>query len=60
MGTSLSPCSEDTISIAHVHVTAPTSEPWLTLLYDEWMCVLSGKMTLMFDDGASKLEAGAF
>eukprot|EP00227_Mantoniella_beaufortii_P001759 CAMPEP_0197616712 /NCGR_PEP_ID=MMETSP1326-20131121/60667_1 /TAXON_ID=1155430 /ORGANISM="Genus nov. species nov., Strain RCC2288" /LENGTH=290 /DNA_ID=CAMNT_0043185599 /DNA_START=61 /DNA_END=933 /DNA_ORIENTATION=- len=51
--------SEDTISIAHVRVTAPTSEPWLTLDYDEWMCVMSGKMTLMFDDGASQLVVNA-
>ncbi|CAJ1414502.1 unnamed protein product, partial [Effrenium voratum] len=29
----------DRISIALVKITEPTSEPWLTLHYDEWMCV---------------------
>lgn len=38
--------SEDTISIAHVTVSSPTSEPWLTLDYDEWLCVTKGKMVL--------------
>lgn len=51
--------SEDRISIAHVNVTAPTSEPWLTLHYDEWMCVLKGKMVLLSEDGASKMEVSA-
>jgi mannose-6-phosphate isomerase-like protein (cupin superfamily) len=38
--------NEDTISIAHVTVSSPTSEPWLTLDYDEWLCVTKGKMVL--------------
>ena len=51
--------SEDRISIAHVHISAPTSEPWLTLGYDEWMCCLKGRMVLLFDDGKSSLEVQA-
>jgi len=35
---------DDTISIARVTVDRPTSEPWLTLHYDEWICVLKGTM----------------
>mmetsp|Transcript_115497 Transcript_115497/g.199637 ORF Transcript_115497/g.199637 Transcript_115497/m.199637 type:complete len:152 (-) Transcript_115497:35-490(-) len=48
----------DRISIAHVKISAPTSEPWLTLHYDEWMCVLKGRMVLLYADGKS-LEVGA-
>lgn len=51
--------SEDRISIAHVNVAAPTSEPWLTLDYDEWMCVLKGRMILLSDEGKSQLEVAA-
>lgn len=50
---------EDTLSIANVTITKPTSEPWLTLDYDEWMCVRKGKCVLKFhkDDGSeSELE----
>mmetsp|Transcript_115748 Transcript_115748/g.368063 ORF Transcript_115748/g.368063 Transcript_115748/m.368063 type:complete len:415 (+) Transcript_115748:58-1302(+) len=49
----------DRISIALVKISAPTSEPWLTLHYDEWMCVLKGRMVLMLADGAESLEVGA-
>jgi len=38
---------EDTLSVARVTAKAGTSEPWLTLQYDEWMCVLKGRMILM-------------
>ena len=48
----------DRISIAHVKISAPTSEPWLTLDYDEWMCVLKGRMVLHYGDGQT-LEVGA-
>lgn len=37
---------DDRISIAHVTAKAGTSEPWLTLQYDEWICVLKGKIVL--------------
>lgn len=42
---------EDTLSIARVVVKEPTSEPWLTLHYDEWICVLKGKIEMHFGDG---------
>lgn len=40
--------NEDTLSIARVVVAEPTSEPWLTLHYDEWICVLKGKIEMHF------------
>ena len=33
---------EDTLSVAVVKVASPCSEPWLTLHYDEWICVTKG------------------
>ena len=36
----------DTLSIAKCTVSHPTSEPWLTLDYDEWMCVTKGTVEL--------------
>jgi len=47
---------DDRISIAYVRVSSPTAEPWLTLEYDEWMCVLKGRMVLKYDDGRQELE----
>jgi uncharacterized protein (DUF952 family)/mannose-6-phosphate isomerase-like protein (cupin superfamily) len=41
----------DRLSIALVKTTAATSEPWLTLHYDEWICVLKGRMILHYGDG---------
>ncbi|KAG7353642.1 DUF952 domain containing protein [Nitzschia inconspicua] len=35
---------DDTLSIARVVVSKPASEPWLTLDYDEWICVVRGKL----------------
>ena len=43
--------SNDRISIALVQVSSPSSEPWLTLDYDEWMCVLKGRMVLLHGNG---------
>jgi len=43
--------NEDTLSIARVVVSKPTSEPWLTLHYDEWICVLKGKIEMHFGNG---------
>lgn len=37
---------QDRISIAYVKALAGTAEPWLTLYYDEWICVLKGVMKL--------------
>ena len=49
----------DRISIAHVKVANASSEPWLTLDYDEWMCVLKGRMVLLYEDGNKELEVKA-
>jgi mannose-6-phosphate isomerase-like protein (cupin superfamily) len=49
---------EDRISIAHVTVAAPSSEPWLTLHYDEWMCVTRGKMVIHHAGGELEVVAG--
>lgn len=42
---------DDILSIARVVVNKPTSEPWLTLHYDEWICILKGKMVILYGDG---------
>ena len=42
--------NEDTLSIALVRVSKPTSEPWLTLHYDEWICVQKGLMIIEYED----------
>ena len=34
----------DRISIAHVKAVKGTAEPFLTLHYDEWICVIKGKI----------------
>eukprot|EP00971_Amphidinium_carterae_P150671 2987117-Amphidinium_carterae.2 len=34
----------DRLSVAFVKANAGTAEPWLTLHYDEWICVLKGTM----------------
>ena len=40
---------DDTLSVAHVTVDqAPTQEPWLTIQYDEWLCVLQGCIELHY------------
>ena len=49
--------SDDTISIAYVHVSKPTAEPWLTLDYDEWICVKEGMLELHYE--ASGTEEAA-
>jgi uncharacterized protein (DUF952 family)/mannose-6-phosphate isomerase-like protein (cupin superfamily) len=43
--------SDDTLSIARVTVAEPTSEPWLTLDYDEWLCVIKGRIELNTPSG---------
>jgi uncharacterized protein (DUF952 family) len=45
--------NEDILSIAHVTVSKPTDEPWLTLHYDEWLCVRKGVMELLSEDAES-------
>eukprot|EP00613_Pedinella_sp_CCMP2098_P001502 CAMPEP_0171622800 /NCGR_PEP_ID=MMETSP0990-20121206/17503_1 /TAXON_ID=483369 /ORGANISM="non described non described, Strain CCMP2098" /LENGTH=281 /DNA_ID=CAMNT_0012188755 /DNA_START=43 /DNA_END=888 /DNA_ORIENTATION=- len=39
--------SSDRFSVAMVSAAAGTSEPWLTLSYDEWICVTSGNIVLL-------------
>lgn len=50
----------DEISIASVSAAAGAAEPWLTLHYDEWICVLRGRCVLSVGGGAEDLvvEAG--
>lgn len=48
---------DDRISIAHVKVTAATQDPWLTLDYDEWICVTRGRMVIHHGDNL-QLEVG--
>jgi uncharacterized protein (DUF952 family)/mannose-6-phosphate isomerase-like protein (cupin superfamily) len=38
--------SQDVLSVAHVTAAAGTSEPWLTLHYDEWICVTKGEVVI--------------
>lgn len=46
---------EDTLSVARVSVSEPTAEPWLTLAYDEWICLTKGQMVLEYqEDGEEK------
>ncbi len=45
---------EDTISIAHVSISEPTAEPWLTLEYDEWICMTKGEVILEYQDEDGK------
>ena len=40
----------DNVSLALVTVTKPTSEPWLTLHYDEYMHVMEGYIELLHED----------
>jgi len=48
----------DTISIAHVHAKKGTKEPFLTLHYDEWICILKGKILFETNDGNTTANAG--
>lgn len=49
----------DALSIAKVTVTKATAEPWLTVLYDEWICVLQGTVEMHYGDNqVLKVSAG--
>lgn len=51
--------NNDTLSIAHVTVSRPTSEPWLTLNYNEWICVTKGMIELhTSNDNVTTVHAG--
>ena len=43
--------SQDTLSVARTTVQKPTSEPWLTFEYDEWICVTKGGMEISYEEG---------
>merc|ERR1712027_274432 len=49
--------NDDRISIAHVKAKKGTAEPFLTLGYDEWICVLEGK--ILFEQGDEKPDVTA-
>lgn len=50
---------EDRLSIAVVTITAPGAEPWLTLGYDEWICVTKGRLVFeTAEDGKLEAKAG--
>jgi hypothetical protein len=40
----------DDISIARVIISKPTSESWLTVAYDQWICVIKGKVVFHFGE----------
>jgi uncharacterized protein (DUF952 family) len=44
--------NDDSLSLAHVQITEVTSEPWLTLDYEEWLCVLQGQIDMECPDGS--------
>jgi len=49
---------DDTLSIAYVAADKGTSEPWLTLHYDEWICVRKGRVEFEFEGGKIQATAG--
>mmetsp|Transcript_47743 Transcript_47743/g.153778 ORF Transcript_47743/g.153778 Transcript_47743/m.153778 type:complete len:277 (+) Transcript_47743:42-872(+) len=49
---------DDQLSIAVVRVAEPTAEPWLTLHYDEWICVVKGRVDCEFEGGSLTAKAG--
>ena len=49
----------DTFSVAHEIISQPLSEPYKTNKFDEWLCVLKGKIKIMFsDDQVLTVNAG--
>ena len=48
---------DDRISIAHTKFVQPSSEHWLTIDYDEYICMLSGYMTLQHAGGEVQVSA---
>jgi len=47
---------EDTLSIATVNISKPASEPWLTLEYDEWLCVRKGYIEIHTSSSTDELS----
>lgn len=52
--------NQDTLSVAHEFISAPSAEPWKTNLFDEWLCVLKGKIEIKHgqDDEILTVNAG--
>lgn len=51
--------NSDRISIARVQAKAGTAEPWLTLHYDEWICVIEGSVVIeQVDQPVIEVTAG--
>merc|ERR550534_461647 len=50
--------NDDTLSIAYVTAAKGTMEPWLTLAYDEWICIRKGRVQFEFDGGFIQAQAG--
>jgi uncharacterized protein (DUF952 family)/mannose-6-phosphate isomerase-like protein (cupin superfamily) len=48
----------DDISIAVVKISEPTSEPWLTADYDEWIVVLKGRLEVHYGNGQALTANG--
>jgi len=48
---------DDRISIALVKAAKGTQEPFLTLHYDEWICILKGKILFEQGDGEENITA---
>lgn len=40
----------DAVSLAHETISAPMSEPWKINQFDEWLCVLKGKIDVKYDN----------
>ncbi|KAL3904993.1 MAG: hypothetical protein SGARI_004665, partial [Bacillariaceae sp.] len=49
--------NEDTMSLAVVKVSKPSSEPWLTLDYDEWLGIVKGKIEFHFVEDSTGRES---
>jgi len=45
---------QDNLSVAHVTYSKPSEEPWLTIDYDEWLCVRKGKVEVKFSEDVVK------
>lgn len=43
----------DTVSVAHETISQPMSEPWKINQFDEWLCVLKGKIEVKYGNGGA-------
>lgn len=50
---------QDTLSVAHEIISQPMSEPWKTNRFDEWLCVLKGRIEIIHSvDQTLTVKAG--